>query len=212
MAVDFAIVLVAAGSSTRMGFPKLWTELDGRPLLAHAIADAGASDRSSLSWSPRIALPRPLISRRQPAWYAAARVVATRWRPAWRQRPSTGSPFTMPRAPWRQPRSTCVAWRLHRRAARAIPVVPLKDTVKRIDNGRVAETIARAEHVAVQTPQVFRRDLLQQALSTTDEDVTDEAALVERMGIAVATFAGHELAFKVTTPLDLAVARAIVSF
>jgi 2-C-methyl-D-erythritol 4-phosphate cytidylyltransferase/2-C-methyl-D-erythritol 2,4-cyclodiphosphate synthase len=93
----------------------------------------------------------------------------------------------------------------------AIPVLPLKDTVKRVEDGHVAETIARAEHFAVQTPQVFRRDVLERALALTDDDVTDEAALVEQLGIAVATFAGDERAFKVTTPLDFALARTLLA-
>jgi 2-C-methyl-D-erythritol 4-phosphate cytidylyltransferase len=89
-------------------------------------------------------------------------------------------------------------------------VVPLKDTIKRIADSRVVATPPRAEHVAVQTPQVFRRDLLVRALALTDDDVTDEAALIERLGIAVAVFEGDERAFKVTTPLDFALARTLV--
>jgi 2-C-methyl-D-erythritol 4-phosphate cytidylyltransferase len=93
----------------------------------------------------------------------------------------------------------------------AIPAVPLKDTIKRVSASVVVGTPARSEHVAVQTPQVFRRDLLERALALTDEDVTDEAALVEQLGIAVAIFDGDERAFKVTTPLDFALARTVLS-
>jgi 2-C-methyl-D-erythritol 4-phosphate cytidylyltransferase len=93
----------------------------------------------------------------------------------------------------------------------AIPALPLKDTIKRVANAQVIDTPSRADHVAVQTPQVFRRDLLERALALTDEDVTDEAALIERLGITVATFPGDERAFKVTTPLDFALARTILS-
>jgi 2-C-methyl-D-erythritol 4-phosphate cytidylyltransferase len=88
--------------------------------------------------------------------------------------------------------------------------MPLKDTIKRVADARVVHTPARAEHVAVQTPQVFRRDLLERALALTDEDVTDEAALIEQLGIRVAIFPGDERAFKVTTPLDFALARALL--
>ena len=45
--MDLAIVLVAAGASTRMGFPKLWADLDGQPLLAYAVATARRSTRLS---------------------------------------------------------------------------------------------------------------------------------------------------------------------
>jgi len=86
----------------------------------------------------------------------------------------------------------------------------LKDTIKRVSDGLVVDTPPRAEHVVVQTPQIFRRDLLERALASTDDDVTDEAALVERLGIAVATFAGDERAFKITTPLDFALARTLL--
>jgi 2-C-methyl-D-erythritol 4-phosphate cytidylyltransferase / 2-C-methyl-D-erythritol 2,4-cyclodiphosphate synthase len=92
----------------------------------------------------------------------------------------------------------------------AIPALPLKDTIKRVSDSRVVDTPARSEHVAVQTPQIFRRDVLERALALTEDDVTDEAALVEQLGIHVSVFEGDERAFKVTTPLDFALARAVL--
>jgi 2-C-methyl-D-erythritol 4-phosphate cytidylyltransferase len=92
-----------------------------------------------------------------------------------------------------------------------VPVVPLKDTIKRVAHSRVIGTPLRTEHVAVQTPQVFRRDVLGRALGLTDDDVTDEATLVEQLGISVAVFPGDEHAFKITTPLDFELARAIMT-
>jgi 2-C-methyl-D-erythritol 4-phosphate cytidylyltransferase len=89
--------------------------------------------------------------------------------------------------------------------------MPLKDTIKRIVGSRVVATPNRAEHMVVQTPQIFRRNLLERALALSDEDVTDEAALVERLGIHVAVFDGDDRAFKVTTPLDLALARSLLA-
>jgi 2-C-methyl-D-erythritol 4-phosphate cytidylyltransferase len=88
--------------------------------------------------------------------------------------------------------------------------MPLKDTIKRVADSRVVATPPRAEHVVVQTPQIFRRDLLERALALSDDDVTDEAALVEQLGISVAIFDGDERAFKVTTPLDFALARTLL--
>jgi 2-C-methyl-D-erythritol 4-phosphate cytidylyltransferase len=92
----------------------------------------------------------------------------------------------------------------------AIPTLPLKDTVKRVVDGRVRATLARADHAVVQTPQVFRRDILVRALESSDDDVTDEAALVERLGVPVMTFPGDERNFKITTPLDLELARLLL--
>jgi 2-C-methyl-D-erythritol 4-phosphate cytidylyltransferase len=92
-----------------------------------------------------------------------------------------------------------------------VPAIPLKDTIKRVADSRVLETPARSEHVAVQTPQVFHRDVLGRALALSNDDVTDEAALAEQLGIHVAVFDGDEMAFKVTTPLDFALARTLLN-
>ena len=92
----------------------------------------------------------------------------------------------------------------------AIAVVPATDTVKRVtEDGRVAGTLDRSELVLAQTPQVFRRTLLERAHAETDEDVTDDAAMVERIGGEVSTFEGARSNSKVTTPDDLSLARAI---
>ena len=92
----------------------------------------------------------------------------------------------------------------------AIAVVPAIDTVKRVtEDGRVAGTLDRRELVMAQTPQVFRRTLLERAHADTDEDVTDDAAMVERIGGEVRVFMGAHRNSKVTTPDDLSLARAI---
>ena len=99
-----------------------------------------------------------------------------------------------------------------RESGAAVPATPVVDTLKRSADGRVIDgTAERAGLYQVQTPQVFRRDLLVRALALTDDDVTDEAALIERLGVSVATFEGDERAFKVTTPLDFALARTLLS-
>ena len=73
----------------------------------------------------------------------------------------------------------------------AVPVVPLSDTVKRLDShGSIVETPPREELWAVQTPQVFRADLLRQAYELSLDGATDDASLVERMGHTVGTFPG----------------------
>ncbi|HVU71664.1 MAG TPA: 2-C-methyl-D-erythritol 4-phosphate cytidylyltransferase [Mycobacteriales bacterium] len=99
-------------------------------------------------------------------------------------------------------------------APAVIPVVPVVDTVKRVDAaGRVLDTVDRADLRAVQTPQGFRRDVLVAAharAAADGEDATDDAGLVERIGIEVVTVPGDERAFKVTTPHDLARAALVV--
>lgn len=97
-----------------------------------------------------------------------------------------------------------------------IPVLPVTDTIKRVDaSGRVVATVDRAELRAVQTPQGFVRSVLLAAHRAAEQrsltDVTDDAGLVEALGVPVRTVAGSELCFKVTTPYDLRLAHAMAS-
>ncbi len=95
----------------------------------------------------------------------------------------------------------------------AAPAVRLKDTVKRVANGVVVETPDRNAMIAIQTPQVFDSDLLLGALYKVKEDgagVTDDCAAVERLGMKVHITEGDERNFKLTTPLDLALARLLI--
>lgn len=94
-------------------------------------------------------------------------------------------------------------------AAAVVPVLPLADTVKRVDGyGVVVETLDRSMLRAVQTPQGFRRDVLE-AAHQQDATVTDDASLVEAMGVEVWTVEGDPAAFKVTTPWDLYFAEVL---
>jgi len=210
--VEFAIVLVAAGASTRMGFSKLWADLDGQPLLARAIAIAEAAHPSELI---------VVVSRERMAEAAALAPRACVVPGGARRRDSVAAGLAASTTPWLAihdaARALAPAGLFARglQAAQptgaAVPVVPLKDTIKRVADGRVIATPPRAEHVVVQTPQIFRRDLLERALALSEDDVTDEAALVEQLGALVAVFAGDERAFKVTTPLDFALARTLLA-
>jgi 2-C-methyl-D-erythritol 4-phosphate cytidylyltransferase len=95
-----------------------------------------------------------------------------------------------------------------------VPGLPVADTVKRVADGssEVVETLDRAQLRAIQTPQGFRRTVLQAAHdAATVEDVTDDAGLVERAGGTVLVVPGAEEAFKVTRPLDLFLAEAVLA-
>ena len=94
----------------------------------------------------------------------------------------------------------------------AVAAVPVTDTVKVVEDGeRVVETLDRSRLWAVQTPQVFHRDLLEAAFAQVQDDVTDEATMVERLGHTVNVFKGDYGNLKVTTPQDLAIAEAILA-
>lgn len=95
-------------------------------------------------------------------------------------------------------------------AEAVVPVLPVADTVKRVDpTGVVVATVPREELRVVQTPQGFRRAVLERAHRGT-APVTDDATMVERLGVPVRTVPGDPAALKVTTPFDLLVAEALV--
>lgn len=100
------------------------------------------------------------------------------------------------------------------RCSAAAPAVPVKDTVKTVrQDGAVAQTLARETLRAVQTPQVFEASLLKAALQAaleSDIPVTDDCAAVERLGKAVFLVDGEETNLKITTPMDLVLAAAIL--
>ncbi|MCQ4117595.1 2-C-methyl-D-erythritol 4-phosphate cytidylyltransferase [Rhodococcus tibetensis] len=92
-----------------------------------------------------------------------------------------------------------------------IPVLPVTDTIKTVDVlGAVTGTPERSELRAVQTPQGFTAPLLRRAYAAADGIATDDAGLVERLGEQVRSIVGEPRAFKITTPLDLVLARALV--
>ncbi|WP_328399130.1 2-C-methyl-D-erythritol 4-phosphate cytidylyltransferase [Streptomyces sp. NBC_00390] len=105
-------------------------------------------------------------------------------------------------------------------APAVVPALPLADTVKEIEPAAQGEpepvvfTPERARLRAVQTPQGFDRDTLMRAHDTVavaGEGATDDAGMVEQLGEPVVVVPGHEEAFKVTRPLDLVLAEAVLA-
>jgi 2-C-methyl-D-erythritol 4-phosphate cytidylyltransferase len=96
----------------------------------------------------------------------------------------------------------------------AIAAVSMTDTVKRVRDGVVSETLNRNELWAVQTPQVFRRAALERALDVPRDvlaQATDDAWLIERAGGRVGVVESSSENLKVTTPHDLAVAEMLLA-
>ncbi|QIG41241.1 2-C-methyl-D-erythritol 4-phosphate cytidylyltransferase [Microbacterium sp. 4R-513] len=93
----------------------------------------------------------------------------------------------------------------------AIPVLPVIDTIKRVAGSEIVAGVDRSELSAAQTPQGFRREVLDAAYRAAMDEFTDDAALVAEAGHPVAAVAGDELAFKITTPADLERARGLVA-
>ncbi len=216
-------VIVAAGASTRMGDAgdKTLADIGGEPLIARTVdvfercdavtaivlvvsernREAVAALREAKGW--RKALP-PIAggARRQDSVRAGLDALPPEC--DWVLVHDGARPFVTPRM---------IEDGLAAAAATgaAIAVVPAFDTVKRIaGDGRVVETLDRSELAMVQTPQVFRRSLLERAHAEVADDVTDDAAMVERIGVEVRTFDGARSNIKVTTPEDLVIASALL--
>jgi 2-C-methyl-D-erythritol 4-phosphate cytidylyltransferase len=106
---------------------------------------------------------------------------------------------------------------VHGGAPAVVPALPLADTVKQVEPAAKGEpepvvaTPDRAVLRAVQTPQGFDRDTLVRAHGTVTDNVTDDASMVEQLGLPVVVVPGHEEAFKVTRPLDLVLAEAVLA-
>ena len=99
------------------------------------------------------------------------------------------------------------------RSSAAAPAIPVKDTIKRAVDGVVEDTPDRAQLFAVQTPQVFEADLIRAALHRAVEEgvsLTDDCAAVERLGMKVTLTRGGEENLKITTPIDLEIAQALL--
>jgi len=93
----------------------------------------------------------------------------------------------------------------------AVPGIPLGDTVKFVDSeGRVQRTLERDKLWSIQTPQIFRRELLEEAHNSIVDSVTDDASMVEKMGHVVKVFPGSHKNIKITWPSDLMIVQAIL--
>lgn len=109
-----------------------------------------------------------------------------------------------------RPRDVSRVVRAARRSGAALLAIPVRDTIKRVEAGRVASTPPRSECYAAQTPQVFRIDWLRDALAKAEVDGvrgTDDSALVERLGVTVEVVEGDPANLKITSAEDLALAE-----
>ena len=216
-----AVVIVAAGVSRRMGdVDKVFAPLLGRPLIAHTVSafEACAQVGEIVLVLHKDNLERGRRLAELEGWRKVGRVRAggERRQDSVKAGLDCISPYSLVMVhdgarPCVTPeviaRGLCAA----RAAGAAVPAVPVNDTVKRVDaEGAALETVPRAELRAVQTPQVFRSDLLREAYRGSLDDVTDDASLLERLGHTVRVFEGSPDNIKITTPVDLLLAEAIL--
>jgi 2-C-methyl-D-erythritol 4-phosphate cytidylyltransferase len=218
MSATWAIV-VAGGEGSRLGAerPKAFVRLAGRPLLAYAIDlldDHAAVDRVVLVVPAEWEEPATLLADQLAAGKVAAAVPGGETRAlsvaAGLAEVPAGAGAILVHDAARPFASAELVDRLLAALADhdgAIPCVPVTDTVKRVVDGRVVETPARAELRSVQTPQAFRAAALRAAFAPPEQewrDATDCASMVEAAGLTVAAVAGDPGNVKITTGDDLA--------
>ena len=220
-----AAVVPAAGSSTRMGQDKLLLPLGGQPVLLRTLGALSACPYiTEIVVVTREELIVPIGQLCRDGGLDKVRKVivggATRSHSvlAGLGELSPDAELAAIHDGARPLVSQAVLEAVIRRAAEcgaAAPAVPVKDTVKRARDGLVAATLDRAELRAVQTPQVFQTDLIKTALARAlaeGAELTDDCAAVERLGIGVALTEGDYCNLKLTTPEDLAVAEALLTW
>ena len=214
-------IVVAAGESHRMGeIDKIFTDLGGKPLILHSLTTLQACHSVTsivlVVSEARVPEAEALI-----ASQGLTKVLSVRAGGARRQDSVRKGLDLLGDCDWivvqdgARPfiqRHTVEFGLLEaRRTGAAVAAVPVRDTIKTADaSGLVVATVPRNGLWAIQTPQVFRRELLQRAHAEVTEDVTDDASMVERIGVKVKVFAGTDSNIKVTTPGDLPVAEAIL--
>jgi 2-C-methyl-D-erythritol 4-phosphate cytidylyltransferase len=99
---------------------------------------------------------------------------------------------------------------VHEGADGAVPVIPIPDTLKRVNGASVVATVPRDDLVSAQTPQAFRSAVLRTAHASR-ADASDDAVLVEACGGRIVTVPGDPANIKITTPQDLRLAGALLA-
>jgi 2-C-methyl-D-erythritol 4-phosphate cytidylyltransferase len=218
-------IVVAAGSGTRLGLdhPKAFVKLEDRPLLAHSIElfeNHPAVDRMVLvvpaDWQePTTLLADDLVAGKVAAAVAGGATRAHSVAAGLAELPPIAELVLVHDAA----RPLADAALIDRVLAGmqdadgCIPVLPVTDTVKRVDGNKVVETLDRSRLVAVQTPQLFLTTALRAAYERAGDlgAATDCSSLVEAAGYRVVTVPGDPRNLKITDQNDLARAEAMLA-
>jgi 2-C-methyl-D-erythritol 4-phosphate cytidylyltransferase/2-C-methyl-D-erythritol 2,4-cyclodiphosphate synthase len=218
-AVRTAVIVVAAGSGTRLGreVPKAFVELSGRTILEHCLRTVFllADEVQVIVVAPVAFLAEAEASARNAAGDASRSVTVVSGGATRQQSVAAGLAQLAPdidvvlvhdsaRAFTPAAQIETVIATVRATGGGVIPGLPVSDTIKRVDAaGLILETVDRAALVAVQTPQGFPRAELVAAYAIASDDHTDDAGLFALAGYAAISILGDPLAFKITTPWDL---------
>lgn len=214
-----AVIIAAAGLSTRLGQDKLFLSLGGKPVLSWSVEICQESSTISqiviVLHRTRIEAGHKLARRRK--WDKVTHICAGGER---RQDSVFAGLKCISNCDWvlihdgarpfLTPNLITQGIQAARDTGASAAAVPVKDTIK--ISGRdnlVTSTPERSSLWSVQTPQVFRFDIIQSAFNRTVTDVTDDASMVERAGYQVKLYIGSHENIKITTEEDLSLAKLI---
>jgi len=222
---DASAIIVAAGRSRRMGFDKLFAEVAGRPVLAWSVAafEQCAAIARIVIVGPEDGTDALEELRAREGWRKVERIVAggaERHLSVARGLEALGGSDTDLVAIHDGARPLVSAELIARCLAKAAEMgavccaAPVADTMKRATPDlMVSGSVDRDGLWAMQTPQVFRRDLIRRAYAAilaSDEKVSDEVSAVQRLGKPVALLLHEEWNFKITYPRDLKLASHLL--
>ena len=217
-------IIAAAGSSSRMnGINKLLFEIDSMPVIAHTIDKFNKNESISeiviSARSADVEIIKQIVIR-----YNFSKVVAivdggdTRAQSVQNSVSASSDkteyfaihdgarPFITPRVIDETIKNAII----HRAAAAGVPV---KDTIKVVNNGFIESTPERSMLWAVHTPQVFERNLYLEAIAGSKDckrEITDDSMLVEMLGVKVFMVKDEYSNIKITTPDDLSIAEQYI--
>ncbi|MGI6877846.1 2-C-methyl-D-erythritol 4-phosphate cytidylyltransferase [Microbacterium sp. gxy059] len=223
--IDTAIVVVAAGSGTRLGgsAPKAFVGIDEHSILRHCLAGVFDAEQAqvivvapasrvgeALAEAEEVAGERRELVTVVPGGATRQESVAAGLK---RLLPTVETVLVHDAARALTPGETIdrVARAVRETGRAVVPTLPVVDTLKRVDDDRIVGVVDRAALAAAQTPQGFARDVLLTAYAAASREFTDDAALVQEAGHQVLSVEGSALAFKITTPADLDRARHLVA-
>jgi 2-C-methyl-D-erythritol 4-phosphate cytidylyltransferase len=218
--VRAVLAILAAGSSTRAGMDKILAELGGQPVLAWSLAAGQAAEcfDEIVVVAPPERIGAVTTAARERG--AGIRVVpggATRTASSWAALDAAPDAEIIAihdaARPFAPPSLFARCVEIARTDGSAVAGLPLADTVRRADEaGRAVEEVAREGLWSAQTPQVFRRELLEKARAAAgDRSFSDDAAAVVAAGSKVRMVPGERRNLKITTFEDLGYARELVA-
>lgn len=213
-------VVVAAGTASRMrGIDKMLAPLNGQPVLLRTVRALAASSRIGqiiiVTRDDLLAAARALCGDEKKVC-AVVPGGATRAESVLNGLRRVKTPVVAIHdgaRPLVTPEVIDTAISAAEKTGAAAPAVPVRDTIKIAEGGMVRATPDRAALYAVQTPQVFATERIRAALADALEKalpLTDDCSAAEAAGLPVALTAGSEENIKITTPIDLVLAEAIL--